>query len=58
MAMSAKAVKVERGWYESPSPRRKVDADRVRQIIEREAPTPEPSQQHENEPSNGTARSS
>ncbi len=51
MEMIARAVKVEKGLYESTSPRRKVDADRVRQIIERDAPTSEPSRR--DEPNNG-----
>jgi hypothetical protein len=58
MKMFAKAVKEERGWYESPSPRRKVDDERVRQIIQREIPDSDPARQNGNENDNGSSRSS
>jgi hypothetical protein len=58
MKVFAKAAKEERGWYESPSPRRKVDEDRVRQIIQREAPNSDPAHQNGNDNNNGSSNAS
>ena len=37
--MSARAVRIEDGVYESTSPKRKIDMDRVSQIIQGDTPT-------------------
>jgi hypothetical protein len=55
MKMNAKAERIENGQYESEAPRsRVIDQDRMRQIFERETPSP----QTQNESGNGTRSSS
>lgn len=51
MTMMAKAVRIDESTYESPSTRRKVDTDRLREIIERD-------DRNQDEPKNGDSPSS
>lgn len=54
MTMIARAVRIDDSTYESESTRRKVDTDRLREIIERDAPA----QRDQDEPTSNNHSSS
>lgn len=54
MTMIAKAVRIDDSTYESEPTRRKIDTDRLREIIERDAPA----SRNQEEPSTGNRSSS